>query len=276
MRLDEAELRAYLDDGCMVLISGSKFHGGPPFSGALLLPESVAKRAPGLDPLPVGLAQVFGRAEWPAALRRIATGLPDHPNLGLLLRWRAALFEMRAFAAVPKEMRDRIVDEIGRAARNAIEGSSWLRPVAAANAGGGSLPTILTFRVLRRDETGARVPIDLETARRVHRWLNRDISAWLPGGIGDRGATLAAVACHLGQPVAIGEERAGSLCLCIGARMVAEVALGAALGETLEDRLARQIERARSALSKVELIAEHLDAITAAAELGERRRTIAA
>jgi hypothetical protein len=59
--------------------------------------------------------------------------------------------------------------------------------------------------------------------------------------------------------------------------MVAEVAVGEGLGETLEDRLERQIERARSALSKVELIAEHLDAIVAAAELGERgRRDVAA
>jgi hypothetical protein len=274
---DQAELRAYLDDGCMVVISGSNFYGGPPFSGALLLPESVVKRAPGLDPLPTGLGQVFGRAELPASLRRIATGLPDEPNPGLLLRWRAALWEMQAFARVPTEIRDRIVDEIGRAARDAIEKSSWLRLVAATDAGGGSRPTILTFRVLRRDEAGARVPIDLETARRVHRWLNRDISAWLPSEASERGASLAALACHLGQPVAIGEERAGALCLGIGARMVAEVALGEALGETLEDRLARQIERARMALSKVELIAEHLDAIAAAAELGERgRRTIAA
>jgi glutamate/tyrosine decarboxylase-like PLP-dependent enzyme len=277
MRLEEEELRGYLDDGCMVLITGSKFHGGPPFSGALLLPEGIARRAPGLDPLPGGLAKVFGRAEWPAALRRIAAGLPEEPNSGVLLRWRAALWEMRAFAAVRKDVRDRIVEKIGRAARDAIEASAWLRPVPADAGDQDFLPTILTFQILRLDEVGVRVPMDLESARRVHRWLNRDISAWLPGELGDESGKIAALACHLGQPVAIGETRTGALRLCIGARMVAEVALGEGLGETLEDRLERQIERARSALSKVELIAEHLGAIVAAAEFGERgRRDVAA
>jgi ribosomal protein S12 methylthiotransferase accessory factor YcaO len=116
--------------------------------------------------------------------------------------------------------------------------------------------------------------MDLDLARHVHRWLNRDVSAWLPSEVGGESRDIAALACHLGQPVAIGEGRAGALRLCIGAHMVAEVALSEALGEMLEDRLARQIERARIALSKVELIAEHLDAIAAAAERG--RRAVAA
>jgi hypothetical protein len=126
--------------------------------------------------------------------------------------------------------------------------------------------------VLRHNEAGARLPIDLDSARRMHRWLNRDISAWLPIHLAAESGKIAALACHLGQPVPIGERRAGALRLCIGARTITEIAFDETLGETLDDRIARQVERACLALRKVELIAEHLDAIAAAAELGERSR----
>ena len=66
MRLAPERVRAYLEAGCMVLITGSKFFGGPPFSGALLVPAGVAARAPELAPLPPGLAGYFTRPEWPA------------------------------------------------------------------------------------------------------------------------------------------------------------------------------------------------------------------
>ena len=42
MRLGRARLRKYLDRGYMVLITGSKFFTGPPFSGALLVPSALA------------------------------------------------------------------------------------------------------------------------------------------------------------------------------------------------------------------------------------------
>ena len=48
MRLGRRRLRSYLDRGYMVLITGSKFFGGPAFSGALLVPSrlvAIARRA---------------------------------------------------------------------------------------------------------------------------------------------------------------------------------------------------------------------------------------
>ena len=38
MRLGRPRLRNYLDRGCIVIVTGSKFFTGPPFSGALLVP----------------------------------------------------------------------------------------------------------------------------------------------------------------------------------------------------------------------------------------------
>ena len=98
MRVAPERVRACLEAGWMVLLTGSKFFGGPAFAGALLVPAGVAARAPELAPLPPGLAGYFTRPEWPGAWQRIAADLPERANLGLVLRWQAALWEMRAFA----------------------------------------------------------------------------------------------------------------------------------------------------------------------------------
>ena len=45
MRLRRGRLRRYLDRGYMVLITGSKFFGGPAFSGALLVPSVLSLRS---------------------------------------------------------------------------------------------------------------------------------------------------------------------------------------------------------------------------------------
>ncbi|SAY46840.1 hypothetical protein KRIGEM_03199 [Komagataeibacter rhaeticus] len=52
-RLDPLRVRAYLDMGWMVMVTGSKFCTGPPFCGALLLPAGVRRRLEGARPLPV-------------------------------------------------------------------------------------------------------------------------------------------------------------------------------------------------------------------------------
>ena len=43
MRLGRTRLQKYLDRGYLVLVTGSKFFTGPPFSGALLVPSALAQ-----------------------------------------------------------------------------------------------------------------------------------------------------------------------------------------------------------------------------------------
>ncbi|MEG8007453.1 hypothetical protein U2444_14740, partial [Listeria monocytogenes] len=82
MRVPPERLRACLEAGWMVLLTGSKFFGGPAFAGALLVPAGIAARAPGLAPLPSGLARYFTRPEWPRAWAHVAAHLPERANLG--------------------------------------------------------------------------------------------------------------------------------------------------------------------------------------------------
>ncbi|MGY5777425.1 hypothetical protein [Rhizobium sp. LEGMi135b] len=100
-RLSAATIRAYLAHGFMVALTGSKFLAGPIFSGALLCPPQMSERFKSRI-LPAALTDYCGKAEWPEgwAARDI---LPERANLGLLLRWRAALFELERFVGIAED-----------------------------------------------------------------------------------------------------------------------------------------------------------------------------
>ncbi|THD79888.1 MAG: hypothetical protein E7812_08405 [Phenylobacterium sp.] len=99
-RLGVQSLARYLEHGFLVALTGSKFLGGPAFAGALIVPECAARRLR-RAPLAPWLGDYSGRDDWPAGF--VGRGvLPDLPNLGLALRWRAALTELSAFRSLPE------------------------------------------------------------------------------------------------------------------------------------------------------------------------------
>jgi len=96
-RITTEALHAYLDRGAIVFLTGSKFMGGPPFSGFALVPAPAAARA---RRLPAGLANVFRRAEWPDDWPG-REQLADEDNRGLWLRLDASIFELERFQTLP-------------------------------------------------------------------------------------------------------------------------------------------------------------------------------
>jgi hypothetical protein len=142
-RLSNRNLRAYLEAGCMVALTGSKFVTGPAFSGALLLPDAFA--APPL-----------------------AT-----PNWGLLLRWRAALAELFAFRALPEDRIAAFAADFARAIRHALATHPTFEPVHApplrrAWPGWDETPTIFPFLLRQSRSRGFLAPPQVA---RVHRGL---------------------------------------------------------------------------------------------------------
>ncbi|WP_260582625.1 hypothetical protein [Sphingopyxis sp. PET50] len=104
LRIAPAATRRYLALGCTLLMTGSKFVGGPPFSGFALVPDAVRVRA---SALPGGYRRIATRAEWPADWPG-ADCLPASGNYGLLLRLQAAMIEIDRFAALPAPQVDHI------------------------------------------------------------------------------------------------------------------------------------------------------------------------
>ena len=273
-RLTAASVQRYFDLGHIVLITGSKFFTGPPFAGALLLPPRIAARLDGAAPLPAGLADYFGRFDWPEPAAA-CTGLADGGNVGLALRWEAALAEMRAFAAVPPETVTEILEGFARTVRGAFEANPDLRlhDVPALTRahdahGWDTIRTIFAFSIRAPSAPGSREGarlLDVEEAARVYAWLNSDISAHLAPGASEADRGLAARLFHLGQPVAIvgpGGAKSGALRISAGARLVSGEPSHAGLAH--HARIESELADALAALAKVSLVLRNYDTLRAA------------
>lgn len=92
-RITTPAIHDYLQRGIIIFLTGSKFMGGPPFSGFALLPAGMAAKA---SMLPKGAAQIFRQAEVPSAWAG-RDRLDQSGNAGLALRLAASLFELERF-----------------------------------------------------------------------------------------------------------------------------------------------------------------------------------
>jgi hypothetical protein len=213
-RLSSASLRAYLEHGFMVAITGSKFLTGPAFSGALLIPgESAApfrrrRLAPALGAYALAAELPAG---W-ASRRSVTVGA----NFGLLLRWEAALAEFRLFSRVPEVTIAVFLDRFARAASARLAGDPAFEPLpvpaierlpSAAIDAWDRRPTIFPF--LLREKRSGRLLARAETER-----VYADLAALTPRR-------------QLGQPVSGGTrdgQSVAALRLCVSARHVVEAA----------------------------------------------------
>ncbi len=115
-RITSPAIADYLARGAIVFVTGSKFMGGPPFSGFALVPAAMKASAAAL---PDGLATLFRRGEWPDGWPG-ASILPDTSNPGLLLRLEASLFELERFQALSLEAVSRVILAFHAAVRSEI------------------------------------------------------------------------------------------------------------------------------------------------------------
>lgn len=225
-RIAPSTLHAYLELGFMVALTGSKFVTGPPFSGALLIPAPAASRLRG-QPLPRALSAYSTRADWPESWD--ASALPDNvANFGLLLRWEAALEELRAFRSVPEAAVANFLQEFARAILKRLAADPLFEPLPVpaldrSSLGGATgwdhIQTIFPFLLFHPATHAGRVPLKREETTQAYRLLQIDLSDRFEDD------AVAALRCQLGQPVACG-NRGGvpvsALRLCAGARLVVE------------------------------------------------------
>lgn len=124
-RITSEALHGYLDRGAIVFLTGSKFMGGPPFSGFALVPAKTARRA---APLPQGLTQLFRRAEWPDGWSG-RERLDDQDNVGLWLRLEGSIFELERFQNLSLRQVTGVVEAFQRALARQLVEPFGLKPV---------------------------------------------------------------------------------------------------------------------------------------------------
>jgi hypothetical protein len=265
-RLGRQRCRDYLDRGFMVVITGSKFFTGPPLSGALLVPAALRppSHGDGDAEMWAGLSAYTSREDWPESWTAHA-GLSAQANTGQLLRWTAALEEMHAYFAVPELFRKLVLAEFAAVATRSIGKYDDLRLLpapewAAQAAGDGEFGTrtIFPIKVIRRGRA-----LTFAESRILYEMLNRDLSGLAAfRGRGDLGE-LAAQICHVGQPVAIGDNEndtgvTGVIRLSAGARLASQSWPADGMASATESACAR-IGELDTVLAKLALIAAHFD-----------------
>ena len=209
-RLTPETLRAYLEHGFIVTVTGSKFLAGPCFSGAVFVPARQAKRlrARRLSP---GLCAYAAAADWPTDWAAGAD-LPDAANYGLMLRWEAALAELRAFRALDP------------AAVEAFAG----RFAAAVGERIGQLSALEALPVGALDRAAIAAPPGWDAQQTIFPFLLRGSGGYLGRGETEavyRRLAASEPAVRLGQPVSCGERDGApvsALRLCNSAPLIVE------------------------------------------------------
>lgn len=233
-RITSPAIADYLTRGATVFVTGSKFMGGPPFSGFALVPAEMARDA---APLPAGLATIFRRAEWPAGWPG-AEILPDSSNPGLLLRLEASLFELERFQALSIQAVTRVILAFHSAVRAHIIETSPVRRVAPYPPGD-------------REEADSH-PIEMRTLSTL------DLSLFGGGSATFEDSTrwhkaMTALGVRLGQPVKCVRLAAAGwgATLRIGLSMPQVTERSALSDEALEASFKHDMERVRAALETV-------------------------
>lgn len=228
LRCSFEEIREDLEAGFLVMITGSKFAAGPPFCGALLIPPSLMVRLNGMN-VPAGLSAYSARHDWPESLRSTLGCEFAAVNIGLGLRWEAALAELEAFAAIPMDRRHRIAAGFGDlvAARVADRPHlSFLDP-AMMQAAAARAPTI--FPIV----SGSG---DADRAARIHQGLKETRLQATSDPFSAAASSGPAKPCHLGQPVLIAGRTA--LRLCLSMPMISDIDKRWKATATMQDALA--------------------------------------
>ncbi len=235
-RLSAQTIRAYLSQNCMVAVTGSKFMSGPTFCGALMIPPATAANYRDIV-LSAGARAYSNAADWPSGWLA-SQSLLAATNFGLLLRWEAALTELRSFFAIPDQNIRPFLRRFGQAVQERLARSPCFEalPVAPLNRhalGIGECwdteQTIFPFLLYQPAGLAGRRPLSREQTDRLYRQLRNPA------------AGSAVRRFQLGQPVPCG-TRGGipvsALRLCVSAPMIASACRGAGAASACADALA--------------------------------------
>jgi hypothetical protein len=212
--VDASELRCTaqtiardLANGRMVLVSGSHFAGGPPACAALLLPRTLANELAAGSPIlaPPGIA----RFDVPGELRPVMVlDGSGSINLGLGLRWTAALAEYDAYLAIPEDIRVATLATFARKARYLAALCSGIDPEAR--------PLDDADDALRENI----VPLILDEPRSTANAMAQ-AEGLHQGLLAPSGLSVGDAVCHIGAPIPFGSHAA--LPISASAALVADV-----------------------------------------------------
>ncbi|SDW39565.1 hypothetical protein SAMN05444411_101635 [Lutibacter oricola] len=229
LRLDATDIQNYLNRGFIVSVTGSKYFTGPPYSGALILPQCVSKLISSVKKtLPKGITQYFNRSDWPTAWG-CANNLSEGYNFGSYMRWNAAIVEMDRYFKTPILYRNMGIEMFCNFVEDSIKEASFLEPIFGDEAktnsynskdfGIRNIRTIFPFFILKNNEV-----LPVEKVKKLYLLLNSDLSDQFKDSP-LKTIRLAGQKCHIGQAVNVkygNDIQSAILRISLGARVISE------------------------------------------------------
>ena len=111
MRTTQKLINNLLRLNCMVMLTGSKFYQSPPFCGALLVPKSISSKLVNIQDSAIEpFLKIFSTSDIPLNHPKLRSKFRHNENYGTLLRWEAAVSEMKLLSFFGEDMVTMAVD----------------------------------------------------------------------------------------------------------------------------------------------------------------------
>jgi hypothetical protein len=213
-RMKQEQVSHWLDQNFWVFLTGSKFFGGPSFSGALFIPESEARlfaQIPSAQ-IPSQLSDYFNQYDYDDYFTNFKAMLPAWYNIGLALRWSAVLPDIKHFYSFSSAERQQAINRWATNVRDLVRATQQVSlleevlPVPPAYAWSnfeGECNTVIPCAVAVTDNAGQRSYLGYVPLLMLHELMAKDISGLLPD-LNPAEDRIARAICLIGQPVQIG------------------------------------------------------------------------
>lgn len=236
-RLGQRRINELLLAGCQVIWTGSKFVGGPPFSGALFAPRGTADSD---FRIPQEFNRFFSLDELPQRWRSKCEMFTERQNPGAALRWVAATEELKRFYNISHDDRVAVMSRFEKTVARVLSETDGVRLQACDRDEGDCtlLPESVDLEIERFRtvfsfciENEKRELLSREELVSLHRNLNAN-------------------GFHLGQPVKLCKHK-WALRVALSMPMVVELATAPALGTTIDARFSWLETRLRKLCSNI-------------------------
>jgi hypothetical protein len=190
----------------MVMITGSKFEEGPPFSGAVIVPHRLTESLTAksfINFLPA-LGKFINPYDVSGDMEMIRPYLPGWMNWGLMMRWTSALTNWENYRHIEDQTRNQLIQNWVDAILKLVAQYPQLEVLNGGETQAGAVGernTIISLKLLSKGDV-----LPLKVLKSLYYWLYEDMRCRFPADIRLSHAEKAVLqrSFLIGQPVELG------------------------------------------------------------------------
>ena len=164
-------------------------------------------------------------------------------NIGLALRWEAGLAGMSALSSLSDKEKSKMIEEWSKLVQEIVDESPFLDAWCVER-------SIVSIRIARNKENiegGTSSWLDMEEARKLYRWMSKDVSDVVKDVTDEERDALSKI-IYIGQPVNVCESHA-----------IVRIALGVESLLSYNQDKERTVKEDEWTVRKLSALARHFD-----------------